>query len=156
MTGPTVLITGAFADIGYKLAKLFARDGYNLVLVARNRNTLEQFATELQIQFGISARDVALDLTVASAPRLLFDQLQCEGGIVDILVNNAGYGVQREFAQVPDPEILGQIQLNIIAFTLLTKLFVAPMIERRSGKMMNVASTAAFSTRTTNGRLLCY
>jgi short-subunit dehydrogenase len=103
--------------IGYELAKLFARDHYNLVLVARNRNTLEQFATELQTQFGISARDVALDLTVASAPQLVFDQLQREGVLVDVLVNNAGYGVSDEFAQMPKQEILGQIQLNITAFS---------------------------------------
>jgi short-subunit dehydrogenase len=62
--------------IGYELAKLFARDRYNLVLVARNRDTLEQFVTELQAQFGISARAVALDLTVASAPQLLFNSAQ--------------------------------------------------------------------------------
>ncbi len=144
MTASTALITGASAGIGYELAKLFARDRYNLVLVARNRDTLERFATELQTQFGISARAVALDLTAASAPQLLFDQLQRDGVLVDILVNNAGYGVSGEFAQMPEPEILGQIQLNITALTLLTKLFLAPMFERGSGKIMNIASTAAF------------
>jgi short-subunit dehydrogenase len=144
MTASTALITGASAGIGYELAKLFAHDRYNLVLVARNRDTLEQFATELQTQFGISARAVALDLTAQSAPQLLFDQLQRDGVLVDILVNNAGYGVYGEFAQMPEQEILGQIQLNITALTLLTKLFLAPMFERRSGKIMNLASTAAF------------
>jgi len=83
-------------------------------------------------------------LTVAAAPQLLFGQLQREGVLVDVLVNNAGYGVSDEFAQMPQQEILGQIQLNITALTLLTKLFLAPMLERRSGKIMNVASTAAF------------
>jgi hypothetical protein len=87
---------------------------------------------------------VALDLTPASAPQLLFDQLQRDGVLVDILVNNAGYGISGEFAQMPEPEILGQIQLNIAALTPLTKLFLAPMLERGSGKIMNVASTAAF------------
>ena len=144
MTASTALITGASAGIGCELAKLFGRDRYNLVLVARNRDRLEQFATELQTQFGISARAVALDLTAQSAPQLLFDQLQRDGVLVDILVNNAGYGVYGEFAQMPEQEILGQIQLNITALTLLTKLFLAPMLERGSGKIMNVASTAAF------------
>jgi short-subunit dehydrogenase len=144
MTASTALITGASSGIGYELAKLFAGDRCNLVLVARNRDRLEQFATELQTQFGISARAVALDLTAASAPQLLFDQLQRDGVLVDILVNNAGYGVLGEFAQMPEQEILGQIQLNITALTLLTKLFLAPMFERGSGKIMNVASTAAF------------
>src|SRR6202165_671657 len=92
MTASTALITGASAGIGYELAKLFARDRYNLVLVARNRDRLEQFATELQTQLGISARAVALDLTAPSAPQLLFDQLQRDGVLVDILFNIAGYG----------------------------------------------------------------
>ena len=86
MTASTALITGASAGIGYELAKLLARDRYNLVLVARNRDRLEQFATELQTQFGISARAVALDLAAQSAPQLLFDQLQRDGVLVDILV----------------------------------------------------------------------
>src|ERR1700694_5631065 len=144
MTASTALITGASAGIGCELAKLFGRDRYNLVLVARNRDRLQQFATELQTQFGISARAVALDLTAQSAPQLLFAQLQRDGVLVDILVNNAGYGVSGEFAQMPELEILGQIQLNITALTLLTKLFLAPLFERGSGKIMNVASTAAF------------
>jgi len=72
------------------------------------------------------------------------DQLQRDGVLVDILVNNAGYGISGEFAQMPEPEILGQIQLNITALTLLTKLFLAPMLQRGSGKIMNVASIAAF------------
>src|ERR1700736_5174960 len=140
----TVLITGASGGIGYELAKLFARDHHNLVLVARNREKLTQFASELQDQFGISAKAVALDLSAAPSAQFLFDQLRREGIIVDILVNNAGYGVFGEFAQLSENEILGQIQLNVTALTHLTKLFLAPMLERRSGKIMNVASTAAF------------
>src|SRR4029077_17782089 len=132
MTASTALITGASAGIGYELAKLFARDRYNLVLVARNRETLEGIANELETQFVISARVAALDLTAASASQLLFDQLQRDGVRVDILVNNAGYGVYGQFAQMPEQEILGQIQLNITALTLLTKLFLASMFERGS------------------------
>jgi uncharacterized protein len=140
----TALITGASSGIGYELAKLFAKDHYNLVLVARSAPKLTQFADELQRQFGITANAIPLDLTAAPAPRLLFDQLQREGIAVDILVNNAGYGVLGEFAKVSLEENLGQIQLNIAALSHLTKLFLAPMIERRSGRIMNVASTAGF------------
>ena len=140
----TALITGASGGIGYELAKLFARDHHNLVLVARSAGKLTQVADELQREFGISAKAFPLDLTVASAPQSLFDQLQREGVAVDILVNNAGYGVLGQFAQVSLEDNLGQIQLNITALTHLTKLFVGPMIERRSGKILNVASTAGF------------
>jgi len=141
---PTALITGASGGIGYELAKLFAKDHYNLVLVARSGPKLEQFADELQRQFGISAKPIALDLGTQPAPQFLFDQLQREGVALDILVNNAGYGRYGEFAQMPLEECLGQIQLNIMALTALTKLFVGPMRERRSGRIMNVASTAGF------------
>jgi short-subunit dehydrogenase len=142
--GKTALITGASGGIGYELAKLFAKDHYNLVLVARSAPKLAQFADELNRQFGISAKAVALDLTAAPAPQFLSDQLQREGIAVDILVNNAGYGVLGEFAKVSLEENLGQIQLNITALTHLTKLFLGPMIERHSGRILNVASTAGF------------
>jgi uncharacterized protein len=140
----TALITGASSGIGYELAKLFARDHYNLVLVARSANRLAQLADELQKQFGIVAKTVALDLTATPAPQFVFDQLQRQGITVDVLVNNAGYGVLREFAQVPLEECLGQIQLNVTALTSLTKLFLGPMLERRAGRILNVASTAGF------------
>jgi short-subunit dehydrogenase len=140
----TALITGASGGIGYELAKLFANDHYNLVLVARSAHKLTQFADELQRQCSISAKAVPLDLTAAPAPQFLFDQLQREGIAVDILVNNAGYGVLGEFAKVPREESLGQIQLNVTALTHLTKLFLGAMIERHSGKILNVASTAGF------------
>lgn len=140
----TALISGASGGIGYELAKLFAKDRHNLVLVARSQAKLAQFADELQRRFEISVKTVALDLTAASAPQLLFDRLHRDSIAVDVLVNNAGYGRLGEFAKIPVEESLGQIQLNILALTYLTKLFLGPMLERRSGKIMNVASTAGF------------
>jgi len=140
----TVLITGASGGIGHEFAKLFAKDRYNLVLVARNAAKLAQIADELQRQFGISAKTVALDLTLPTAPRTLFDSLQRENITVDILINNAGYGLLGEFSKVPVEEIAGQIQLNITSLTELTRLFVVPMIERKRGKILNVASVAGF------------
>ena len=144
MANGTALITGASGGIGYELAKLFANNHYNLVLVARSSGKLSQFADELQRQFGISTRPVVLDLAVASAPQALFDQLQRDGVAIDILVNNAAFGASGEFSEIPLEESLGQIQLNITALTALTRLFLAPMLSRRSGKIMNVASTAGF------------
>jgi uncharacterized protein len=140
----TALITGASGGIGYELAKIFAADHYNVVLVARSAAKLAQFSDELQRQFAISAKPVALDLTAAPAPRFLFDQLQRENIAVDVLVNNAGYGRMGRFSDLSLEEDLGQIQLNITALTHLTKLFLAPMLERRAGKILNVASTAGF------------
>ena len=139
----TTLITGASGGIGYELAKLFARDRYNLVLVARSAEKLGQVASELE-SYGVTVKTIALDLTSPPAPRFLFDQLQSEGITVDILINNAGYGAFGDFAQMPEQEILGQLDLNIRALTELTRLFLPPMLARRSGRVMNVASTAGF------------
>ena len=143
--GRSVLITGASGGIGYEIAKLFARDHYNLVLVARSGGKLAQVAAELQ-PLGITVKTIALDLAAPPAPKFLFDQLEREGIAVDILINNAGFGVFGEFAQMPEEEILGQIQLNIAALTQLTRLFLPPMLARHSGRIMNVASTAGFQS----------
>jgi len=142
-TAKTVLITGASGGIGNELAKLFARDHHNLILVARSADRLTQVANELQAN-GVTVKAVALDLSQPLAPKFLFDQLQCENIAVDILINNAGFGAFGEFATMPDEQIFGQINLNIIALTQLTKLFLPAMVQRRSGRIMNVASTAGF------------
>jgi short-subunit dehydrogenase len=143
-TAQTVLITGASGGIGYELAKLFARDHYNLVLVARSGDRLNQVRAELEGQFGIKVKTVALDLAATPAPKFLFDQLQRDGVAVDVLMNNAGFGVFGEFTTMTEEEILGQIHLNITALTHLTRLFLPGMLARSGGKIMNVASTAAF------------
>lgn len=140
----TALITGASAGIGYELAKLFAKDHHNLVLVARGETQLGQIAGELQRQFGITVKTIALDLADPSAPQVLFEHLQNTGIAVDILANNAGYGKLGNFAVIPIEDSVGQIQLNITALTSLTRLFLGPMVERHSGKILNVASTAGF------------
>jgi len=141
---PTALITGASGGIGYELAKLFAQDRYNLVLVARSTPKLSKFADELQRHYGISVKPITQDLAWRQAPESLWDDLQHSGIHVDVLVNNAGYGVRGEFAKIPLEEDLGMMQLNMVTLTVLTKLFLNPMLERRSGKILNVASTAGF------------
>jgi short-subunit dehydrogenase len=140
-TMSTVLITGASGGIGYELAKLFARDHHNLVLVARSADKLAQLATELETH-GVTVKTIALDLAKPLAPKFLFDQVQDTP--IDILINNAGFGAFGEFARMPEEEILGQIHLNITALTQLTRLFLPPLLQRRTGRIMNVASTAAF------------
>ncbi len=139
----TVLITGASGGIGYELAKLFARDRHSVVLVARSGDKLAQVATELRA-LGVTVHTYALDLAPPAAAKSLFEQVQGSGLIVDILVNNAGFGALGEFAKMPEQEILGQIQLNITALTELTRFFLPAMLTRRSGRIMNVASTAGF------------
>lgn len=144
MPATTALITGASAGLGREFAKLFARDRCNLVLVARSADKLSQLADELQVQFGVSIKTIALDLAAAPAPQFLFDQLQRESIVVDILINNAGFGAFGDFAHMAEEQVLGQIQLNVTALTHLARLFLPSMLARRSGKIMNVASTAAF------------
>jgi len=139
----TVLITGASGGIGYQLAKLFARDRHNLILVARSGDRLAQIANELQVHGG-KVTTFALDLTAPTAPKFLFDQVRGGGLVVDILINNAGFGAFGEFAQMSNEEIFGQIQLNITALTELTRLFLPAMLTRHNGRIMNVASTAGF------------
>lgn len=144
LASKTVLLTGASGGIGYELARLFARDGHNLVLAARSGDRLAQVAADLTARFGVEVRTIAVDLTNPTAPQFLWDQLRRDGVVVDILINNAGFGAHGDFVDMPEPEILGQIQLNITALTHLTRLVLPPMVARRSGRIMNVASTAAF------------
>ena len=139
----TVLITGASGGIGYELAKLFARDHHNLVLVARSAEKLSVVAAELQAH-GVTVKTIVLDLALPVAPKFLFDQLRRENIAIDILINNAGFGAFGEFATMPEEEILGQIHLNITALSHLTRLVLPAMVERHAGRIMNVASTAAF------------
>ena len=99
----TVLITGASIGIGRELARLFAKDGYALLMVARNGPRLTEVAEGLHRELGVPARPFPLDLTSDSAPQFLFDQLARENIALDILVNNAGYGQLGAFADLPRP-----------------------------------------------------
>jgi short-subunit dehydrogenase len=144
MANKLALITGASGGIGYELAKLFAGDHHDLVLVARSADKLAQLADELQRQFGVTAKAVTLDLSAPGASKDLFDRLHDEGIAIDVLVNNAAYGMYGDFASMGLNEISGQIELNIAALTQLTRLFLPAMVERKSGKILNIASIAGF------------
>src|SRR6266850_4898128 len=136
------LITGASAGIGYELAKLFAQDHFNLVLVARNQPRLEQAAEDLKKTHGISAQVVAQDLAEASAASRIFEA--CGNKQVSVLVNNAGFGSQEPFAKSDLRKDLEMMHVNMDALVSLTHLFLQPMLARKEGRIMNVASTAAF------------
>lgn len=136
------LITGASAGIGRELAKLFAADGHSLVLVARDAARLETFASELRAAHGIEVKILAKDLSRPEAPREIFDALR--GTHISILVNNAGFGWHGEFARGELAVSLGMMQVNLDALVELAHRFAQPMLARGAGKIMNVASTAAF------------
>jgi len=139
----TVLITGASSGIGLELAHLFARDGYRLVLVARNRGALRSLGDELQSRYSVDVRISPKDLAHPASPGELYQELQEAGFVLDVLVNNAGFGGSGSFLKTDWSTEAEMIQVNITALTHLTKLFL-PQIRAREGKVMNVASVAAF------------
>ena len=145
-TNPIELITGASSGIGLELAKLFARESHDLALVARSHDTLKHVAENLQQTYGVQVKCYAKDLSVSSTPEEIFEALQSEGGNIDVLVNNAGFGWRGEFAKMNAADALEMIQVNITSLTHLTRLFLPGMIERKRGKILNVASTAAFQS----------
>ncbi|HVF45151.1 MAG TPA: SDR family oxidoreductase [Pyrinomonadaceae bacterium] len=140
----TALVTGASGGIGEELARLFAADGHDLVLVARGEEKLRRLSEELGSKHNVAARVLAADLSRAEAPREIFEELAREGVGVDALVNNAGIGSWGLFAETDLKQELELLQINVVALTHLTKLFLPPMIARRRGYVCNVASTAAF------------
>ena len=140
----TALVTGASSGIGLELARIFAREGYNLVLVARNADRLRQLASELEKAHGARSLILATDLTEPGAAAYVLDQTTRAGLQLDVLVNNAGFGQYGLFAENDLEECLRQIQLNVTTLTHLTRLYLPGMIERKSGRILNVASTAAF------------
>lgn len=142
--GKTALITGASGGIGLAFARRFARDKYDVVLVARSEGKLREVAAELQAQHGIRAIVIASDLSQPGAPQAIFDQLQAAGVAVDVLVNNAGFANYGAFTEIETAKDLELLHLNIVALTHLCKLFLKPMLARGSGHILNVASTAAF------------
>jgi short-subunit dehydrogenase len=142
--GKTALVTGASSGIGYELAKCFARDGYNLVLVARSADELKKIAAQLTSEYGISAKFIAKDLSVPASPQEIFDEVQSKGIAIDILINNAGFGTYGTFCNTNLKDELEMMQVNMVSPTHLTKLFLPGMLARGHGRVMNVASMAAF------------
>jgi short-subunit dehydrogenase len=134
---PAALITGASGGIGLELARIFAREGYELALVARSRERLDGIAAELK---PAPVRVIVKDLTLADAA----DEIRREVPKIDVLVNNAGFGVYGPFVKTPLADELGMLQLNMNALVVLTKIYLPGMVERGSGRVLNVASTAAF------------
>jgi hypothetical protein len=138
------LVTGASSGIGYELAKLFAEDGKNIVVVARSRDKLEDLKKEIEGNHGTRVKVLAKDLSNPKAPLEIFSELERDGVNVDVLVNNAGFSVYGMFAETDLQKELEMIQVNVTSLTCLTKLFLGKMLESRSGKILNIASVAGF------------
>lgn len=136
------LITGGTNGIGLELARLFAKDGYNLVLVARDQNELERTARELQQEHKVFVYTIAKDLIEHNAPFEIYDEVKNKGILIDVLVNNAGQGEYGEFINTDIQRELDIIQLNIGAYVILTKSFLKDMVTRNEGKILNVGSVA--------------
>ncbi|MDZ8051362.1 MAG: SDR family NAD(P)-dependent oxidoreductase [Aulosira sp. ZfuVER01] len=140
----TALITGASSGIGYQLAYIFARNRYNLVLVDKQEEKLNEMAAEFPEKFGIFVKTLVKDLSISTSPEEIFIELQQVSIKVDVLVNNAGFGTYGVFAETDLNTELKMLQVNIVSLTHLTKLFLKDMVAQRYGKILNVASVAAF------------
>ena len=136
------LITGASSGIGRELAIVFAQNGHNLVLVARNEARLSALAGELRSTNKIEAKIVTQDLDEPGAASKIFQGIREIP--ISVLVNNAGFGSYGVFAQSDLASQTSMMQVNMLALVQLTHLFVPPMLAKGAGRILNVASTAAF------------
>jgi len=140
----TALITGAASGIGYQLACLFAADDYNLVLVDKDELKLTEVAEKFELKFGNFVKAIVKDLSISSSPDEIFMELQQANIQVDVLVNNAGFGTYGLFHETSLTAELEMLQVNLVCLTHLTKLFIKNMVKQGEGKILNVASAAAF------------
>lgn len=141
---PRALVTGASGGIGYELAKLFAQDGTSLILVARQEAALRRIQQEFEQHYGIQVAYRALDLSEPGAAAALHEWCRAQGLAVDYLVNSAGYGDYGLVAQADPARYQNLLQLNVVALTTLTTLFVKDMVAHRRGRILNIGSLAAF------------
>ncbi|MCO7176186.1 SDR family NAD(P)-dependent oxidoreductase [Sporolactobacillus kofuensis] len=140
MTKKTALITGATSGIGYQLTELLAANGYDLILVARNEEKMLEIKAALPDH---SVMVIKKDLSEQSAAKDVFQSVESAGLSIDVLINNAGFGLIGTFDTVPIEQQTQMIQLNVLALTELTAYFM-PQLKRNKGRILNVASTAAF------------
>jgi uncharacterized protein len=141
---PLALVTGASSGIGVELAREFARDGHDLILVARRENPMRDLAVKLGA-FGVNARVVAANLGVINAASALVAELHDRGlAAPDVLVNNAGFGDYQEFSEAEPTKLAEMIQLNVTTLTELTRFLLPGMLARRWGRILFVGALAGF------------
>lgn len=140
----TVLITGASSGLGFEFANIFAKEKYNLVLVARNEEKLKEVAKKLEKQYGIIVTVIPADLSDLDSAKKIYDKVTEKQIVIDCLVNNAGSGHHGLLANT-DPDIAKDtINLNVTSLTLLTNYFIKNMVKRNEGKILNISSLGAF------------
>ncbi|MDZ4756010.1 MAG: SDR family oxidoreductase [Phycisphaerae bacterium] len=140
---PVALVTGASAGIGLAMAELLVARQHDVVLVARRKERLENAAAQLR-QRGARAEVIVADLADPAAPRRIVDESLARCGRIDVLVNNAGYGLSSRFSELPWSEHAAFLQLMLTSTVDLTHAVLPPMRERRFGRIINMASLAAF------------
>ncbi len=140
----TALITGGTKGIGWALARQLAARDYKLILVARNQQQLNQCSKKIDTEFGTGCTAIQQDLSKTEAAQRLFERVHNMNETVDILINNAGFGGAGRFDQQSLDTQKKMVHLNVNTLMELSYLFLGPMIQRNQGKIMNVASTAAF------------
>jgi len=141
---PTAFVTGASSGIGRAYALELAKRRYDTVLVARSADKLDAVAAEIRATYGQNATPIARDLTEPDAPTQLFSQLDADGIAIDFLINNAGFGDYSAFSTADRGKLMAMVQLNVLALTDLTYQFLQPMLERKSGTIVNIGSIASF------------
>jgi hypothetical protein len=138
------LVTGASAGIGLEFARVLAENGWRLVLVARRKARLEELARELMTAHGTETRIIVADLADQGSPHAIFNELTDAGIAIDLLVNDAGLLIENKFGRAGLDEQLDIVRVNVLALTALARLFLEPMLRRNRGRILNVASIAAY------------
>ncbi len=142
-TDKYALVTGATSGIGYELAKLLANDGYSLVLVARNKESLQEVSTELTVANGVQVFVLDKDLFEPNAAKEIYDATTQMGITINVLVNDAGQGQWGKFVEIDLQRHIDVIQLNIISLVSLTRLYLEDMVARNEGKILQLSSEAS-------------
>ena len=139
------LVTGASAGIGAAFARIYASHGYDVALTARRADRLETLASEIRLRFGVEALVIAADLGEPGAPDALLAEIESHGRVVDALVNNAGYGLPGAYADTEWPDQRSMLQVMLVAVCELTHKVLPGMVERKFGRIVNVASLAGLT-----------
>jgi hypothetical protein len=138
------LVTGASSGIGYEFALILARHGYDLVLVARSRQVLALTADKIREKYPVDIETIATDLSQPGSCEELFNEVARKKLAIDVLINDAGFAMQGPFVENKTAALLDMLQVNVVALTHLTRLFLPQMIQRRNGRILNMASVGSF------------